>query len=96
MLPKSTDPKKGRKMGYQTTTIAETLTRINHELFIPAIQRPFVWMPEQIICLFDSLMRGYPIGSLMFWELPESSRDDWEIYSFVKYFQQGSIHNDEK
>ncbi|HAU40130.1 TPA: hypothetical protein DCW56_04330 [Candidatus Peregrinibacteria bacterium] len=31
---------------------------------MPAIQREFVWEPEQITKLFDSLMRGYPIGSL--------------------------------
>jgi uncharacterized protein with ParB-like and HNH nuclease domain len=61
-------------MGYQTTTIAETLNRINKDLFIPAIQRPFVWLPDQITRLFDSLMRGYPIGGLMFWNLPQGSR----------------------
>lgn len=45
-------------MGYQITTIAQTLHRINQDLFIPAIQRPYVWQPEQITRLFDSLMRG--------------------------------------
>ncbi len=81
-------------MGYQTTTIAGTLNRINKDLFIPAIQRPFVWTPDQITRLFDSLMRGYPLGGLMFWDLPEGCLDDWEIYYFIKYFRQGSIHND--
>lgn len=81
-------------MGYQTTTVADTLNRINRELFIPAIQRPYVWTPEQIIRLFDSLMRGYPIGALMFWDLPPGSRDDWEIYRFVTHFRMGSIHNE--
>ena len=83
------------KMGYQTTTIAETLNRINKDLFIPAIQRPFVWLPEDITLLFDSLMRGYPIGGFMFWDLPEGSFEDWEIYYFVKYFRMGSIHNEQ-
>ena len=83
------------KMGYQTTTIAETLNRINNDLFIPAIQRPFVWLPEDITRLFDSLMRGYPIGGFMFWDLPEGSFEDWEIYYFVKYFRMGSIHNEQ-
>ncbi|MDI3490757.1 MAG: hypothetical protein PWP11_2034 [Thauera sp.] len=84
----------GAYMGYQTTTVADTLNRINRELFIPAIQRPYVWTPEQIIRLFDSLMRGYPIGALMFWDLPPGSRDDWEIYRFVTHFRMGSIHNE--
>ena len=41
-------------MSYTSKTIASTLERINKDLFIPAIQRPSVWEPEQII-RFDSL-----------------------------------------
>ncbi|RCG31381.1 DUF262 domain-containing protein [Sphaerisporangium album] len=41
------------------------------ELRIPKFQRPFVWRPEQILDLFDSIERGYPIGSLLFWETSE-------------------------
>jgi hypothetical protein len=37
-------------------------------LRVPAFQRPFVWRPEQMIDLFDSIERGYPIGSLLLWE----------------------------
>jgi hypothetical protein len=37
-------------------------------LRIPAFQRPFVWRPEQMLNLFDSIERGYPIGSLLVWE----------------------------
>lgn len=81
-------------MGYKTNTISDTLHRMNNDLFIPAIQRPFVWTTVQITRLFDSLMRGYPIGGLMFWELPEGALDDWEIYYFIKNFRHGSIHND--
>ncbi len=86
--------KQGSIMGYQITTVAQTLGRINRDLFIPAIQRPYVWSPEQITGLFDSLMRGYPIGALMFWDLPQGSQDDWEIYNFISEFRHGSIHND--
>lgn len=38
------------------------------ELRVPRFQRPFVWRPQQILDLFDSIERGYPIGSLLFWE----------------------------
>jgi Protein of unknown function DUF262 len=38
------------------------------ELRIPRFQRPFVWKPENMIALFDSIRRGYPIGSLLIWE----------------------------
>ncbi|KAB1947573.1 DUF262 domain-containing protein [Micromonospora sp. ALFpr18c] len=37
-------------------------------LRVPAFQRPFVWRPEQMLDLFDSVERGYPIGSLLLWE----------------------------
>lgn len=35
---------------------------------LPDIQRPFVWSAAKTRDLFDSMYRGYPIGSLMFWE----------------------------
>lgn len=80
-----------RYFGYR---IAEVLPRVNHEILIPSIQRPYVWEPEQIVKLFDSLMRGYPINTFLFWELEPSHFGDWEIYRFVRDFRQGDIHND--
>jgi hypothetical protein len=42
-------------------TIAEALGRIQTKSYVlPAIQREFVWKPEQIERLFDGLMQGYP------------------------------------
>ncbi|MGK5556726.1 DUF262 domain-containing protein [Actinomadura kijaniata] len=38
------------------------------KLRIPKFQRPFVWRPEQMLDLFDSIERGYPIGSLLLWK----------------------------
>ncbi|MER2512061.1 MAG: DUF262 domain-containing protein, partial [Nitrosomonas ureae] len=35
------------------------------ELMLPPIQRGFVWKPKQIVDLWDSLLRGMPIGSMM-------------------------------
>lgn len=45
-------------------TISEVLRAIQrHDYVLPAIQREFVWDADtQITRLFDSLMRGYPIG----------------------------------
>ena len=37
-------------------------------LWLPNIQRPFVWSQDQIARLFDSIMRGYPINTVMFWK----------------------------
>lgn len=36
-------------------------------LLIPDLQRPYVWKPNEIIVLVDSLLRGWPFGSLLVW-----------------------------
>lgn len=38
------------------------------EIGLPDIQRPFVWNTTRARDLFDSMYRGYPIGTLLFWE----------------------------
>lgn len=35
---------------------------------IPAFQRDFVWNNQQKLDLFDSIKKGYPIGSILFWQ----------------------------
>jgi uncharacterized protein with ParB-like and HNH nuclease domain len=61
---------------------------------LPAIQREFVWRPEQIIELFDSIMRQYPISSFLFWDLKPETRADWDIYKFVEHASEGGSHNE--
>jgi hypothetical protein len=36
--------------------------------WLPNIQRPFVWSEDQIGRLFDSIMREYPISTLLVWK----------------------------
>ena len=36
-------------------------------LLLPDFQRPFVWRDEQRLQLFDSILKGLPIGSLLIW-----------------------------
>ena len=36
---------------------------------LPTLQRGFVWKPYQIEMLWDSILRGYPIGSLLTYAL---------------------------
>ena len=69
-------------MSYRSETIAVAIERMNRQYFLPAIQREFVWKPEQIVQLFDSIMRGYPISSFLFWELKPENRDKWQVYKF--------------
>jgi len=80
-------------MSYRSQTIAATIGRLNVQYFLPAIQREFVWKPKQIIQLFDSIMRGYPISSFLFWELQEKNYDKWEAYTFIQKATQGGTHN---
>lgn len=81
-------------MSYESTTIAKTINKLNRNYFLPAIQRPYVWKPEQLIRLFDSLMKGYPISSFLFWALKPESKQQWEIYKFVENFRYGDTHNE--
>ena len=44
-------------------TIRSLLDKVaEQEYLLPAIQREFVWRPEQICRLFDSLLQGYRLG----------------------------------
>ena len=58
-------------MAYETPlTIAEVMSDISANKYVfPSIQREYVWSTEQIETLFDSLMRDYPIGTFLFWEI---------------------------
>lgn len=38
------------------------------DLRLPTIQRGFVWDAEEIKALLDSIIRGYPIGSIIMWK----------------------------
>lgn len=37
---------------------------------LPDLQRPFVWKDNKIRELYDSMLKGYPIGYIMLWESP--------------------------
>jgi len=63
-------------------TIEDLLADINSDIFLPGLQREFVWSPNQIEMLFDSLIRGYPIGVLLKWDI-RRARDDYFAYKFI-------------
>ena len=55
-----------------TLTVNQLIEKIDTgELGLPELQRPFVWKDTKVRDLFDSMMKGYPIGYLMIWECPE-------------------------
>ena len=80
---------------YQTGgTIKETLHAIQQTKFVlPAIQREFVWKPEQIARLFDSLMQGYPFGTFLYWKVDKANSSKYKFYAFVcNYHERDNPH----
>lgn len=83
--------------GFQSPiTIHQAIDRINrNEYLLPAFQREFVWNVTQIEQLFDSLMQGYPISSMLFWKVKENTKADFRFYQFLKkYIEIHETHND--
>ncbi|MDD3013667.1 MAG: DUF262 domain-containing protein [Candidatus Gastranaerophilales bacterium] len=82
--------------GYNDWSIYETIRRINEgKMFLPALQRKFVWKAEQIIELFDSILRGYPIGTFLFWNLEEVKNiNAYSFYEFLNHYdEESNKHN---
>ena len=76
-------------MYQQGGTIKEALDSIaSHEYVLPAIQREFVWRPEQVCNLFDSVMQGYPFGDFMFWRVEAQNASQYRWYDFVREYHQ--------
>lgn len=85
--------------GFQSPiSIYQAISSIeNKEYLLPAFQREFVWSPEQIERLFDSLMQGYPISSMLFWKVKGSTVTDFNFYNFLSaYVEKYKTHNELK
>lgn len=77
-------------MSYQTINIASAISQIErNELLLPAIQRDFVWKPEKIETFLDSLMRGYPFGTLLFW----NTKSRLQYRPFVRSYTAEERHD---
>ena len=85
------------KTEYHEETIADVIKRIDsNQLFLPALQRKFVWKTEQIESLFDSIMQGFPIGTFLFWELDDPKAiNDYVFYEFVDHYHVRKSRNEE-
>lgn len=83
-------------MAFQTPiTIQKAIENIDQrKYYLPSIQREFVWKPEQIERLFDSIMKGYPIGSFLFWLVEDESIEEYQFYEFIRDFhEKNNRHN---
>lgn len=80
---------------YQTAgSIKMLLDKVkNHDYILPAIQREFVWRPDQICQLFDSLLQGYPFGTFLFWKIKNENLSQYQFFDFMcNYHQRDRIH----
>lgn len=57
--------------------------------WLPNIQRPFVWSEEQICRLFDSILREYPISTLLTWRTKSGIRRR----KFIDNFREHHRHH---
>lgn len=83
-------------MGHkEPMTIAAALRQIqDRTLILPAIQREYVWKPSQVIRVFDSVMRGYPVGSFLSWKVLPETISAFKFYGFMKdYSAFNNRHN---
>ncbi|WP_226435292.1 GmrSD restriction endonuclease domain-containing protein [Rhodococcus yananensis] len=58
------------------------------QIQLPDLQRPFVWPATKVRDLFDSMYRGYPVGSLMFWDVVAAG----ETHAISSDAQLGASH----
>jgi uncharacterized protein with ParB-like and HNH nuclease domain len=74
---------------YPPISIKQAIDKIDfNQYLLPAIQREFVWSSDQIELLFDSLMRNYPIGSLLMWKVQGDNKTDHRYYSVLKNYRE--------
>ncbi len=86
-------------MAFQTPkTVEQVLKEIHGRKYLmPAIQREFVWDTNQIVLLFDSLLRGYPLGSFLFWNVQPDTAQDYVFYDFLTdYHEHNSPYAEKK
>ncbi len=78
-------------MEYKNVSIKDVIEKINsRKVFLPAIQRKYVWGDNQIVRLMDSIMLGYPIGTFLFWKVKKSviNQKEYSMYEFIKDYHE--------
>jgi hypothetical protein len=77
-------------VAFQTPKTVEQVLKDIHarKYLMPAIQREFVWDTDQIVRLVDSLLRGYPLGSFLFWDVQPATAQDYVFYDFLTDYHE--------
>lgn len=66
-----------------TFTIRRLIEKVSSgQIQIPAFQRGFVWDAEKVADLVDSIYKGFPFGTLLFWRTKEELANEKRIGPF--------------
>lgn len=77
-------------------TIKESISYIQSQDYIlPSIQREFVWQPDQIELLFDSILRDYPISTFLFWLVKGENLNKFKFYRFLPFYHERDKRHNE-
>lgn len=86
-------------MFYQPISLRKAVENVNKTWYLPAIQRPFDWGERHkkesfIYKLFDSIIREYPIGTLIVWETSKKIpfrpfHDDYDSEKLTRIMDKG-------
>ena len=73
----------------QSSTFSGLISDIEKgQIKIPQFQREFVWDMQKSANLMDSIIKGYPIGTFIFWKTKERLRS---VRDVVIYLYQNLI-----
>lgn len=82
-------------MAYDKKSIRTIIDDVNcRRLYLPAIQRKYVWGNNQITRLMDSIMLGYPIGTFLFWKVKKDTinKKEYSMYEFIKDYHERDLY----
>ena len=85
-------------MAYVTKSISKVVQDIYAgNVFLPAIQRKYVWTPNQITRLMDSIMCGYPFGTFLFWRVKYRVANEkcYSMYEFIRDYDERKRYNEQ-
>jgi uncharacterized protein with ParB-like and HNH nuclease domain len=78
-------------------SIRSIIKDINNKIYLPAIQRKYVWEDNKITELMDSIMLGYPIGTFLFWKVKKDviNNKEYSMYKFINNYHERDNYQNE-
>lgn len=68
----------------ETLTISKVIDRVSSgDIRVPAFQRDFVWEPDQVAFLLDSIYKEFPIGTIILWKTDKRLNTEKNLGYFI-------------